>query len=247
MMTPNPSKKHLLLVDDMALFLSMEQSYLQRTDFVLHTASSGREALDKAHEIKPDIILLDLHMPDLPGDQVCAKIKGDPEYRHIPVVIATAEKNKPTLARCIDAGCDAFILKPFNRELLLRTIQELLVIAQRKYRRVRVSLPCVIRVDEEELECTIRTLSEGGAFIETGIPLDKKSIFELAFLLPEIDHPFMLQVVVCWASNFTRMTAHSGMGVEFITGIESKRDILRDFVEKEHRKLMRKMIGMKEE
>jgi len=245
MTTSNPVKKNLLLVDDMELFLFMEQSYLQREDFVLHAARSGKEALDKVYKIRPDLILLDLHMPDLPGDQVCARIKGDPEYRHIPVLSATIEKNRTTLARCVDAGCDAFILKPFNKEQLLRTIQELLVIALRTHRRVEVSVPCVIRVDEETLECTIRNVSEGGVFIETGIPLERESILELQFILPEIDYLFHLQAVVRWASSFVRMTAHPGMGVEFITGSESEREILGKFVEKEHRKLMRKVIGIK--
>jgi CheY-like chemotaxis protein len=247
MMTgPNGEKKNLLLVDDTELFLAMEHTYLQRRDFVLHTAKSGIEALNKTKSIRPDLILLDLHMPDLSGDQVCARIKENDEYHHIPVVIATSERNRPTLAKCIDAGCDAFILKPFNKEQLLRTIQELLVISQRQYKRVEVSIPCTIRIEDEGLESIIRNISEGGAFIETGIPLEKESILELGFTLPDIDYPFSLQVVVRWASSFIRMTARPGMGVEFITGIESEREILRNFVEKEHRKKLRTELGIKE-
>ena len=246
MMTSNPGKKNLLLVDDTELFLAMEHSYLERRDFVLHAARSGKEALEKALKIMPDLILLDLHMPDLPGDQVCARIKGNPDYRRIPVVIATAERNRPTLARCVEAGCDALIPKPFNREQLLRTIQELLVIAQRSHRRVPVKIPCTIRIKEDELESSIGNISVGGAFVETGIPLERESVLDLSFILPEIDYPFHLQVVVRWASSFTRMTAHPGMGVEFLTGIESEREILRNFVEKEHQKNLKSMIGIKE-
>ncbi len=239
-------KKNLLLVDDTELFLALEETFLSRSDFTLHTARSGTEALDIARRIKPDLIVLDLHMPDLSGDEVCARLKSDPDYERIPVVIATAEKNPPTLARCVEAGCDGFIHKPFSKEQLVRTVQELLVIAQRQYKRVEMSLSCVLRLDDEELESTIRNLSEGGAFIEVGIPLERETILDMEFSLPDIDYPFRPQVIVRWASSFLRMTAHPGMGVEFLTMAELEREIIRTVVEKEVRAQMRRVIGIKE-
>ena len=81
--------KNLLLVDDVELFLAMEKSFLQRREFILHTAKSGREALEKAKAIMPDLILLDLHMPDISGDKVCSQLKMDTRFEHIPIMIAT--------------------------------------------------------------------------------------------------------------------------------------------------------------
>lgn len=245
-MPPLKRKKNLLLVDDTELFLAMEQTYLTRNDFVLHTARSGMEALDRARALMPDLILLDLHMPDIPGDQVCRRLKEDSLYQKIPIVIATAEKNRPTLARCIEAGCDAFILKPFNREQLLRTIQELLVIAQRRHRRVPVQIPCTVRIEDEELQSSIQNISEGGAFIEVGIPPEKETILDLEFTLPRVHYMFSTQVVVRWASSFLRMTSHPGMGVEFLTVSGGEEEILRTFVEAEHRDQMRRIIGVKD-
>ena len=121
--------KNLLLVDDTELFLAMEKSFLERHDFILHTAKSGLEALEKAKIIQPDLILLDLYMPDLSGDQVCSRLKEDPQFHQIPIIIATSEKNRTTLAKCIEAGCDAIIPKPFSKDVLVRTIQEFLVLS----------------------------------------------------------------------------------------------------------------------
>ena len=121
--------KNLLLVDDTELFLAMEKSFLERRQFILHTAKSGSEALEKARTIHPDLILLDLHMPDLSGDQVCSKLKEDPQFQNIPIIIATSEKNRPTLAKCIEAGCDAILPKPFDKEVLVRTVLEVLVVS----------------------------------------------------------------------------------------------------------------------
>ena len=239
--------KNLLLVDDTELFLAMEQSFLERREFILHTARSGTEALEKAKTIQPDLILLDLHMPDLSGDQVCARLKMDPQFQRVPVIIATSEKNRPTLAKCIEAGCDGILPKPFDKEILVRTILEVLVVAQREWRRVEVQIPCTVRMEDEELQSTIKNISQGGAFIEVGIPLERDTILELDFTLPHANYPVSAQIIVRWASSFLRMTAHAGMGVEFLTVTQGERDLIRSFVETLHKQGMRKIIGMEEE
>ena len=239
--------KNLLLVDDTELFLAMENSFLERREFILHSARSGSEALEKAKAILPDLILLDLHMPDLSGDQVCMMLKDDPQFQDVPIIIATVERNRPTLAKCIEAGCSAIIQKPFSREVLVRTVLEVLVVAQRQWRRVEVQIPCIVRIDDEELQSTIKNISEGGAFVEIGIPLEKESILELDFILPHADYSVSAHVVVRWASSFLRMTAHAGMGVEFLTVPKGERDLIRGFVDTEYKKQMRKRIGMEEE
>jgi len=238
--------KNLLLVDDTELFLAMEKSFLERRQFVLHTARSGAEALKKAKTIQPDLILLDLHMPDISGDQVCFQLKQDPQFQNVPIVIATAEKNRPTLTKCIDAGCDAILPKPFDKEVLVRTILEVLVVSQRQWRRVEVQIPCTVRVEEDELQSTIRNISEGGAFIEVGIPLERESILELDFTLSQANYPVSAQVIVRWTSSFLRMTAKAGMGVEFLTVTQGERDLIRGLVDARHREDMRKIIGVEE-
>jgi CheY-like chemotaxis protein len=239
--------KNLLLVDDTELFLAMEKSFLERRQFILHTARSGAEALEKVKTIQPDLILLDLHMPDISGDQVCFQLKQDPQFQNVPIVIATAEKNRPTLTKCIDAGCDAILPKPFDKEVLVRTILEVLVVAQRQWRRVEVQIPCTVRVEEDELQSTIKNISEGGAFIEVGIPLEKESILELDFTLSQANYPVSTQVIVRWTSSFLRMTANAGMGVEFLTVTQGERDLIRGLVDARHREDMRKIIGVEEE
>lgn len=238
--------KNLLLVDDTELFLTMEQSFLERRAFILHTARSGLEALEKAKSVEPDLILLDLHMPDLSGDQVCARLKRDPQFQNIPIIITTSERNRPTLAKCIEAGCDTILPKPFSKEMLVRTILEVLVVAQRQWRRVEVQIPCTVRIEDDELPSTIKNISEGGAFLEVGIPLEKESILELDFLLPRTDYTVSTEVTVRWASSFLRMTARAGMGVEFLTVTQVERDLIRSLVETTHREQMKKIIGAEE-
>ena len=93
----------------------------------------------------------------------------------------------------------------------------------------------------------IKNISEGGAFVEVGIPLERESILELDFTLPHANYMVSTQVIVRWASSFLRMTANAGMGVEFLTVTQGERDLIRSFVESIHKEQMRKIIGMGEE
>lgn len=173
--------------------------------------------------------------------------KGRPRFKSTPIIIATSERNRPTLNKCIEAGCDTILPKPFNKEMLVRTILEVLVIAQRQWRRVEVQMPCTVRIGDDELPSMMKNISESGAFIEVGIPLERDSILELDFVLPHADYTVRTQVTVRWASNFLRMTAHAGMGVEFLTVTQVERDLIRSLVDATHREQMRKMIGVEEE
>ena len=109
-----------------------------------------------------------------------------------------------------------------------------------------MQIPCTVRIEDEELQSMIKNISQGGAFIEIGIPLEKESILELDFTLPHADYPVSTQVIVRWASSFMRMSANAGMGVEFLTVTQGKRDLIRSFVEARHKEQMRKIIGMEE-
>jgi len=157
-------KKNLLIVDDAELFLQMEQSFLKRDDFILHTAKSGAQAIEMAKAILPDLILLDLYMPDMNGDQVCRKLKDIEELKKTSVLIVTSEKIGPRLVSCVEAGCDGFIYKPFSREQLLGKVQKQLVIAQRQFRRVSTQIPCVITIDDTRLDTYLYALRRWGVY-----------------------------------------------------------------------------------
>jgi hypothetical protein len=131
--------------------------------------------------------------------------------------------------------------------MLVRTVLEVLVVAQRQWRRVAVVIPCIIRIGDEELESTICNISEGGAFIEVGIPLEKEAILELDFTLPHADYTISAQVIVRWASSFTRMASMAGMGIEFLTVTQVERDLIKSLVEDVHKEDMRKKIGLEKE
>jgi len=86
----------------------------------------GRLALDLAREHQPILILLDLHLPDIPGDQVLQKARDDPATAAIPVVIVSADATPGQTQRILAAGASAYLSKPFNVSELLRIVDDLL-------------------------------------------------------------------------------------------------------------------------
>ncbi|TMB12962.1 MAG: response regulator [Deltaproteobacteria bacterium] len=84
-------------------------------------AMTGEEALSQIERLRPDLVLLDLMLPDLPGAEICRRVKSGRRDRQIPVIIVTARGQEPDRVRAFELGADDFVTKPFSvRELMLR-------------------------------------------------------------------------------------------------------------------------------
>lgn len=116
----------ILVVDDQPLNVKLLEAKLTAEYYEVVTAECGVEALRKASEERPDIILLDVMMPGLNGYEVCQRLKADPELDHIPVVMVTALDASVDRIRGIDAGADDFLTKPINDVALFARVRSLL-------------------------------------------------------------------------------------------------------------------------
>lgn len=210
--------KRLLLVDDAELFLELERTFLQRTGYQIYTARSGVEALRIAREIRPDLILLDLNMPGMDGDEVCREIKNDPGLKDIHVVMVTARGREEDRARCIEAGCDGYLTKPINRVELLARIRQALNERVRSLPRVPISVNVRWR-SAEGVEGRGHTLnlSAGGLFVIGEPPLAMRTRHTAEFALPGIAEPFRLESEVVWNTIGLKQGALTpGFGIRFI-------------------------------
>ncbi len=116
----------ILVVDDVKFITQMLKSVFEEKGHRVATASSGMEALAKAREEQPELVLLDIAMPEMDGIEVTRKLKADPATRSIPVIVVSAKNDKTTIAAAYAAGAAEFTLKPFNNEDLLRKVGDLL-------------------------------------------------------------------------------------------------------------------------
>ena len=222
-------KRKILIVDDVELFVQLQKTIVSRADFEILTAKSGGEALRITREEKPDLILLDLFMPDINGDAVCRQLKEDPATRDIPILIITTEEVEGYRDICRDAGCDGYLTKPIRRGVLMPAVERHLEMYPRRHRRIRTQIECTITGVDGEPTGTIHTLSPYGAFIEVNPPPTPGTALEVAFQLGEGSNFLKLNSVVRW----TRQLADShpdGAGCEFLDAEWDDYQVIRDYV-----------------
>jgi CheY-like chemotaxis protein len=116
----------ILLVEDNEMNSDMLSRRLQRRGYEVVVAVDGREGVDKAHSEKPDLILMDLSLPEMDGWEATSVLKQDPETKDIPVVALTAHAMAGDREKAFQAGCDDYDTKPVEFRRLLGKIKALL-------------------------------------------------------------------------------------------------------------------------
>ena len=126
----NGTTHTLLYIDDQDLNLRLVERILQpRTHYRLLTAMLGQLGLDLAREHRPDLILLDLNLPDLSGDEVLARLKADPATRDIPILMVSADAMGERIQELLRQGATGYLTKPYKVAELLRIIEQTLAAA----------------------------------------------------------------------------------------------------------------------
>ncbi|WP_345438097.1 response regulator transcription factor [Actinoallomurus vinaceus] len=115
----------VLVVDDDEVIRQLIAVNLQLEGFEVVTAVDGQDCLDRVRDIAPDVITLDVMMPRLDGWVTAIKLRDDPLTRGIKVVMITARAQEHDIRRGHEIGVDAYVTKPFDPALLIRTVREL--------------------------------------------------------------------------------------------------------------------------
>ncbi|WP_066423590.1 response regulator [Anabaena sp. 4-3] len=120
----------ILVVDDEPDNFDVIETLLFHEGYNLNYAANGQRAIERLAKFQPDVILLDVMMPDVDGIEVCKRIKSNPQWRHIPIIMVTALTAKEDVAKCLAAGADDFISKPVNGLELRARVHSMLRIKQ---------------------------------------------------------------------------------------------------------------------
>lgn len=115
----------ILIVDDEPAILDLVRFTLEDAEVRVVEASDGVEALALARRVRPDLILLDVHMPRLDGLEACRQIRRDPALAQTPIVMLTAAGQEADRARGREAGADEYLTKPFSPLALLALVEAL--------------------------------------------------------------------------------------------------------------------------
>jgi CheY-like chemotaxis protein len=116
----------ILVVDDFADNREMYAEFLRFSGYRVSEATNGHEALDRAFEERPDLVVMDLSLPGMDGWEATRRLKSDPRTKQVPVIALTGHALAGHSRGAMEAGCDAFVTKPCLPECLLETIQRML-------------------------------------------------------------------------------------------------------------------------
>ena len=118
--------KRILLADDSITIQKVVELTFSDGDYEVTAVNNGNKAIQKLSEMRPDIILSDIIMPEKNGYEVCEYVKSHPEYRSIPVILLTGTFEPFDPDRADKAGCDAVVTKPFESQSLIHKVEELI-------------------------------------------------------------------------------------------------------------------------
>ena len=116
----------VLVIDDSEVIRQLIAMNLEFEGFEVVTAVDGQDALDKIHEVKPDVVTIDVKMPRMDGLATVARLRADPRTAGVKIAMVTASAQEIDLRRGEAAGVDAYVTKPFDPEALVRTIRDLI-------------------------------------------------------------------------------------------------------------------------
>jgi DNA-binding response OmpR family regulator len=135
------------------------RNYLENelsSDYEVHACTNGREALGEIIRTKPDLVLSDIMMPEMDGNTLCTRLKTNPNTNSIPVVLLTAKSRDEDKLEGLETGADAYIVKPFNMDILRRTIINLI----NKHRLLRLKYERNDNLEEQVDEIRLKSPDE---------------------------------------------------------------------------------------
>ena len=118
--------KKILIVEDDADILQLVKMYLEKDDFRTLTAMTGIQALKRIKEERPDLVILDLMLPEMDGLEVCKKIRLHPDTAMLPVLMLTAKAEESDTVIGLELGADDYVTKPFSPKALVARVKALL-------------------------------------------------------------------------------------------------------------------------
>lgn len=140
--------KEILIVEDDEDVMELIRYNLAKEGFNCDAAYNGQEALKKAQEMLPDLVLLDLMLPEVDGLEVCKRLKSSPQTEHIPIVMVTAKSDEADIVTGLELGADDYITKPFSPKVLVARVRAVL-------RRTTTEIPeksAIIKIHDIQID-----------------------------------------------------------------------------------------------
>ncbi len=230
----NPEDLLILVVDDISKNLQVVVSMVDEAGYSTTFATSGKQALARVKTAKPDLILLDLMMPEMDGLQFCQQLfQADPNYREIPIIFLTASHEKDHLLQAFDLGAVDYITKPFNQAELLARLGTHLELKHTKDKlkqalEKRKIAEVALRASEEKYRRMVETANEAIWTLDEDNKLNfvnKKAVNLLGYTPEEmLGQPYTCFIEKEWELEVNQKleSLRSGISQQYETKIKHK-------------------------
>jgi len=182
--------KKILVVDDEVKIVEVVKSYLGNRGYSVDEAYSGKEALDKFERLNPSLVILDLMLPDIPGEEICQRIR---RRSRVPIIMLTAKVDEEDILRGLNIGADDYITKPFSPRQLLARVEAVL----RRVSDVPIHLSSIISFNNGDL--VIDTLKYEVKKKGKVVNLTRNEYKLLMTMLKYPDKTFTREELICMA------------------------------------------------
>lgn len=226
-------RNKILIVDDVDFSLTYTKNLIvNRTNAEIITASDGKQALEIIRNERPDLVLMDLFMPEMNGDECCRIVKTDRYLMRTPVIILSPSRKEEDLKRCVESGCDDCFSKPILKlDAFFEKIKKYINVVVRVHPRIPIDTEVEYFCGRKEYSGRAIDISEGGILIECSKPLPHGSDINLMLSMPgtkmAIEAEGKVVRIIDKLAN-----GKSGMGIKFSNVTPEGKKAIADYSDK---------------
>jgi len=227
-------RKRILLSDNVELFMMLENTVFNRKEFELITARCGKDLLKLAKKEEPDLIFINLFMPDVNGELCCREIRGDDRIAKIPIVLVVPKTLKKNGDKYRESGCNDILYKPINRSDFLTVTRKYLHYMERVDDRFNARMKIKYYVLSQGVHYSYSVdINSGGLFLETENPPMVNTPLDLEFQLPDTDSVIRCKAIGAWINDPKepkKPKLPTGIGVHFLDISSNDRYAINEFI-----------------
>jgi two-component system, cell cycle response regulator DivK len=229
-------KRLVVVVDGDSAHLYYTSMLLQRLEYNIHTVKTAEDAFDMMGVAHPALVLTEISLAGMNGEELLQKIKRNPQTRSTPVIILTSSRDQAVKEACLREGCAAYFHKPVDPDLLYAAIQKATEAAPRRYIRLNTCLNVMVGDEKDAAHSVIgdyiSALSEQGMFVSTSKPKPVGLQVPITIFLEDAKIRVEGMVLYSFKREEGPLKTH-GMGIKFVRITAEDQDLIKTFIKGE--------------
>jgi DNA-binding response OmpR family regulator len=222
----------ILFIEDSDLFLRFRETFFARIGWQILNARDGRSGLDRAQSTRPDLVVLSDRLPDMPGYEVCRKLRSMGREKPVPVILLLDGVSAAAIREYEQIGCDEYLLRPAEPGTLMERISELLKVAYRRGPRMLVIMETICSSSQSLIFGNVLNLSERGVFVEANDPVNPGTVLDLEMILPGTRDLLLVKGRVARQHKLAGKVRY-GLGVQFGDLDPDSRNAIQRYIDRE--------------